>query len=94
MFGRVISTSRFLKKAGVKFAASHNLKVVIKASGHDYLGRSTARGSLLLWTHQLQNITFSDSFIIGGKDQGSVATVGSGVPANQLYVAATLLVNF
>jgi hypothetical protein len=33
---------------------------------HDYLGRSTARGSLLLWMHHLKNITCSASFIPAG----------------------------
>lgn len=71
----------------MKFAAAHNLRVAVKASGHDFLGRSTAKGSLLLWTHHLQNITFTDSFIVGGKNLGSAMTVGSGVPANTLYEA-------
>lgn len=29
-------------QAGVIFAAQHKLKVAVKASGHDFLGRSTA----------------------------------------------------
>ncbi|KLO17643.1 FAD-binding domain-containing protein [Schizopora paradoxa] len=72
---------------GVKFASEHNLRIAVKASGHDFLGRSTAKGSLLLWTHHLQNITFTDSFVVGGKNLGSAMTVGSGVPANTLYEA-------
>ncbi len=49
--------------------------------------RSTAKGSLLLWTHHLQNITFTESFVVGGKNLGSAMTVGTGVPANTLYEA-------
>jgi len=29
---------------------------------HDYLGRSSARDSFLIWTHRMKNITFYDSF--------------------------------
>ncbi|KAI0043010.1 FAD-binding domain-containing protein [Auriscalpium vulgare] len=74
-------------QAGVKFASAHNLRVAIKASGHDYLGRSTAKGSLLLWTQYLQNITFTDSFVVGGVDQGGAVTVGSGVGLKAIYAA-------
>jgi len=73
---------------GILFAVKHNLKVSIKASGHDLLGRSTAKGSLLMWTHYLRNISFSDSFIVGGEDVGSTMTIGSGVPLNVIYPAA------
>jgi FAD/FMN-containing dehydrogenase len=71
----------------VRFAQAHNLKVAIKASGHDYLGRSTAKNSLLLWTRYFEVITFHDSFMVGVKDQGSAVTVGSGVGLHTLYQA-------
>jgi FAD/FMN-containing dehydrogenase len=69
----------------VKFAQAHNLRLAIKASGHDLLGRSTAKKSLLIHTRKLQNITFVDHFMIGGKSKGTVVTVGSGVTLSQLY---------
>ncbi|KIJ22835.1 hypothetical protein M422DRAFT_217733 [Sphaerobolus stellatus SS14] len=72
-------------QAGVKFAIAHNLRVSIKASGHDYLGRSTAKGSLLLWTRYFQDVTFHDSFTIGSINYGSAVTVGSGVGLHTLY---------
>lgn len=70
------------------------MKVAVKASGHDFLGRSTAKGSLLLWTHYLRNINFTDSFLIGGKSQGSAVTIGSGVPLNSLYAASKAVGKF
>lgn len=82
------ANSRRKNQAGVKFAAEHNLRVAVKASGHDYLGRSTAQGSLLLWTRNLRNISFSDSFVLNGTDLGSVMTIGSGNPLNRLYEAS------
>ncbi|KAF8527001.1 FAD-binding domain-containing protein [Hysterangium stoloniferum] len=72
-------------QAAVRFGNFHNLKIVIKASGHDYLGRSTGKNSFLIWTRHLLNVTFHDSFTVGGVDQGSAVTAGSGVGLTTLY---------
>lgn len=73
---------------GIAFSSFHNLRLAVKASGHDYLGRSTARNSLLISTHEFQNITFAENFTVSGHNEGSAVTVGSGVPLNALYRAA------
>ncbi|KZV68501.1 FAD-binding domain-containing protein [Peniophora sp. CONT] len=75
-------------QAGVSFASQHDLRVSVKSSGHDYLGRSTARDSLLLWTQYFQDIEFTDSFTVGGQDKGSAVTVGSGVGLHTIYQGA------
>ena len=75
-------------QAGASFASKHDLRVSVKSSGHDYLGRSTARNSLLLWTQYFRDIDFTESFMVGGKDKGSAVTVGSGVGLRAIYVAA------
>jgi FAD/FMN-containing dehydrogenase len=72
----------------VRFAAKHDLRIAVKSSGHDFLGRSTARHSLLIWTHHLQHISFYNRYFINSKDHGSVVVVGSGVALNKLYEAA------
>ncbi|KAJ7472378.1 FAD-binding domain-containing protein [Mycena galericulata] len=72
-------------QAAVKFASTHNLRLAVKSSGHDYLGRSTAPGSLLIRTTHLQNISFTDTFFVGARNMGSAVTVGSGVRAQTLY---------
>ncbi|VDB91853.1 unnamed protein product [Peniophora sp. CBMAI 1063] len=76
-------------QAGVRFASQHNIRVVMRASGHDYLGRSTAKNALLLWTHYFQNISFTDNFIVDGKSAGPAVTVGSGVGLESYYAAAS-----
>ena len=48
-------------KSAVRFAAEHNLRLAIKSTGHDFSGRSTARGGFLIWTHFMKNITFDES---------------------------------
>ncbi|KAI0064553.1 FAD-binding domain-containing protein [Artomyces pyxidatus] len=75
-------------QAGVKFASNHSLRVAIKSSGHDYLGRSTQKNSLLLWTQHLKDISFTDSFIVNKVNLGSAVTVGSGVGLHALYNAS------
>ncbi|KAJ6598364.1 FAD-binding domain-containing protein [Mycena vulgaris] len=74
-------------QAAVKFASTHNLRLAVKSSGHDYLGRSTAPHSLLIHTVNFKNISFADSFFVGKQDMGPVVTVGSGVHAQSLYQA-------
>ncbi|KAI1195866.1 hypothetical protein F5X97DRAFT_306967 [Nemania serpens] len=37
----------------VRFAADHNIRLVIRNSGHDYLGKSTGAHSLAVWTRHL-----------------------------------------
>ena len=57
----------------------------MKSSGHDYLGRSTAKNSLLFWTSYFNtNVTFTEHFIVNGTDLGSAMTVGPSVPSNIL----------
>lgn len=62
--------------AAVNFAREHNLRVVIKGTGHDYLGRSSAPDSLLIWTHKMRHVKFQPSFI----PEGAPSNI-KGVPA-------------
>jgi FAD/FMN-containing dehydrogenase len=75
--------------ATIKFASEKNLRLVIKNTGHDYLGRSTGRGALAIWTHKMQNITFSDDFKPYGshKGVGTTVTIDAGVQLAPLYYA-------
>ncbi|XP_024542658.1 uncharacterized FAD-linked oxidoreductase ARB_02478-like [Selaginella moellendorffii] len=71
----------------VKFASRHDLCIVIKNMGHDFLGWSTAVGALSIWVHHLQKIQFHKSFKCGrGSDRGySAVTVGAGIQWEELY---------
>ena len=62
--------------AAVRFARDHHLRLVIKGTGHDYLGRSTAPDSLLIWTHRMRRITVHDAFAAQGcAAQGAIPAV-------------------
>ncbi|KAJ7278404.1 FAD-binding domain-containing protein [Mycena rebaudengoi] len=72
-------------QAAVEFASKHNLRVAIKSSGHDTLGRSTAPQSLLIRTTNFKTLAFTDAFFVGTQNMGSAVTLGSGVHAQTLY---------
>lgn len=48
--------------AALAFASAHNIRVAVKASGHDYQGRSTAAGALLVWLHGMAAITVDEAY--------------------------------
>ena len=60
-------------QAAVKFANEKNLRLVIRNTGHDYLGRSAGRGGFLLWTHHLKDKVYNATF------------VPQGAPSSQTY---------
>ncbi|RDX55832.1 FAD-binding domain-containing protein, partial [Lentinus brumalis] len=78
-------------QAAVKFAAAHNLRVVVKGNGHDLSGRSTARGSFVIWTHHMKNITFDAQFTPTGAPRSEAVaqaiTLGAGVQWQEAYDA-------
>lgn len=76
--------------AAVGFAREHELRLVVKGTGHDYLGRSSAPDSLLVWTHPMRRISLDDSFRrAGSADGGTPAmTVGAGTRWLEAYQAA------
>ncbi|GFG24993.1 FAD binding domain protein [Aspergillus udagawae] len=63
----------------VKFASEKDLFLVIKNTGHDHLGRSSGKGALAIWTHNLKGIDWHESFV----PQGAPAAV-NGIPAATL----------
>lgn len=53
-------------QAAINFVKQHDLKLVVKNTGHDYLGRSTARGSFLIWTHNMKETSHHSTFVPEG----------------------------
>ncbi|API86481.1 FAD-binding protein [Francisella uliginis] len=76
----------------VDFAREHNLRLVIKGAGHDYLGRSNAPDSLLIWTHNMRDITYNKHFhpknCTKSKEYSAV-TVGAGTRWLEAYNVVT-----
>lgn len=47
-------------QATIKFAKQHNIRLVIRNTGHDWLGKSTGAGAIAIWTHHLKDIQILD----------------------------------
>jgi len=76
--------------AAVDFARDCGVGLVIKGAGHDYLGRSSAPESLLIWTHRMREVTVHDAFRPAGTDGPGVPaiSVGAGTRWLEAYQAA------
>ncbi|PYH91411.1 FAD/FMN-containing dehydrogenase [Aspergillus ellipticus CBS 707.79] len=71
--------------AAIKFAKSNNIRLVIRNTGHDYLGRSTGAGALSVWTHSLNSVEYEDWS--GSTYDGPAYKLGSGVMGYQVLEA-------
>lgn len=47
-------------QATISFAKEHNIRLVIRNTGHDWLGKSTGAGAIAIWTHHLKDIEVLD----------------------------------
>ncbi|KAI0383023.1 FAD-binding domain-containing protein [Hypomontagnella monticulosa] len=72
--------------AGLKFAREKNIRLSIKNTGHDYIGRSNGQGSLSLWTHNLKNMTFLN--YKSRNYNGPAMKAGAGVQFFEAYKTA------
>ncbi|KAK3312534.1 hypothetical protein B0H66DRAFT_485854 [Apodospora peruviana] len=71
----------------VNFARNANLRLVVKNTGHDFLGKSAGAGALSIWTHKLKSINYIKS-IKTKSYSGPAFKLGAGVQVNELYEAA------
>ena len=72
--------------AGLRFATDYNIRLTVKNTGHDFLGRSAGEGSLALWTYNLKSISFAN--YSGPGYTGPAIKLGAGVQAFEAYSAA------
>lgn len=89
MFSAAVQTAEHVRSA-VKFAAEHNLRLVVKNTGHDFSGRAFAPNSLQIFTHNMKNITFNEDFVPNKctgllSNHGPAVTVAAGVQIHELY---------
>jgi FAD/FMN-containing dehydrogenase len=72
--------------AAVSFARDKGVRLAVKGTGHDYLGRSNAADSLLVWTHNMRDVTFQPDFRVAG-----AASTAPSVPAVSVAAGARWL---
>ncbi|KAF8164346.1 hypothetical protein K438DRAFT_1617536 [Mycena galopus ATCC 62051] len=77
-------------KNALSFAFQRNLKVHIKNTGHDFLGRGLGPGSLMIWTHYFVSFDFVANFTYAtGQSAGAPAVaVTSGTQWADTYAFA------
>ncbi|KAF2731697.1 FAD binding domain protein [Polyplosphaeria fusca] len=87
----VNATSEEAVIAAVQFASKHNIRLNVKSTGHSLLGRSTAFGSLSVWTHHSRGIKWHEDFqpdsCTSGAAQRAV-TLAAGERTRDVYEAA------
>lgn len=80
----VTATERSHVKASIDFAREHDLRLLIRNTGHDFLGRSTGWGSLIVNMQAFQDVAFTDQYPGPGGYEGSAVKIGAGVQARSL----------
>ncbi|KAL1618929.1 hypothetical protein SLS56_010346 [Neofusicoccum ribis] len=70
----------------IRFAQSENIRLVIHNTGHDYLGKSTGKGALSVWTHYMKDVQFVD--YNSAYYTGPAIKLGAGVQVEEAYEAA------
>ncbi|KAL2020586.1 hypothetical protein VTK56DRAFT_8174 [Thermocarpiscus australiensis] len=78
-------------QAGINFARDNNLRLIIRNTGHDFIGRSVGWGALVVNTHSFQDIKFTNKWNGAGGYTGPAVTVGAGVQAFQVLKQANAL---
>lgn len=71
----------------VNLARTLNLRLVIRNTGHDYVGKSVGKGALSIWTHNLKAIQYIQNYE-SSSYSGPVFKVGAGVQGFELLQAA------
>ncbi|KAH6629017.1 hypothetical protein C7974DRAFT_358570 [Boeremia exigua] len=71
----------------IEFATSRNIRLVVRNTGHDYLGRSTGAGSLAVWTHHLKDIDHIPTYK-STEYNGAAFKLGAGVQGFEILAAA------
>ncbi|KAH8691854.1 hypothetical protein BGW36DRAFT_400031 [Talaromyces proteolyticus] len=73
----VNATNFFDIQKTIAFSKEHNIRLVIRNTGHDYLGKSTGPGALGIWTHHFKDIEVID--YSSRYYTGKAVKVGAGV---------------
>jgi FAD binding domain len=82
------ATSTAHIQIGVIFARLFNIRLIIKNTGHDFLGKSLGFGSLSIWTHQFQDVNFISKYSGVGGYTGTAVQLGAGVNTRDIYQQA------
>ena len=74
-------------QAALAFVKDHNIRLTIKNTGHDFLGRSSAASTLALRTTNMKHLQFQaylEAYNCPAASQGHVGVMGAGVVAHEV----------
>ncbi|KAJ1325462.1 FAD-binding protein [Microdochium nivale] len=69
--------------AAINFVRSENIRLVVRNTGHDFVGRSTGRGALAVWTHNLKTTQLLPSYQ-SPLYSGPALKMGAGVHGSEM----------
>ncbi|KAH7116804.1 hypothetical protein B0J11DRAFT_101210 [Dendryphion nanum] len=74
---------------GVNFARNTGVRLVVKNTGHDFLGKSGGKDALSIWTHWFKKIEYIENYVDKKSGySGPAFKAGVGVQAFEIYKAA------
>ncbi|KAF2447175.1 FAD binding domain-containing protein [Karstenula rhodostoma CBS 690.94] len=74
---------------GVNFARNTGVRLVVKNTGHDFLGKSSGQDALSIWTHYFKDIEYIEEYVDAETGYlGPAFKAGVGVQAFEIYKAA------
>lgn len=71
-------------KETIQFAKRNNIRLVIRNTGHDYLGKSTGAHALAIWTHYMKATELIEAYDCADF-HGPAIKVGAGVEAIEAF---------
>lgn len=83
----VKATNTFQVQLAINFARNLGLRLVVKNTGHDFLGKSLGAGALSIWTHHLKSVRYLE-VVKTPSYAGPAMELGAGVNVRELYEAA------
>lgn len=73
----------------VNFARNTGVRLTIKNTGHDFLGKSGGKDALSIWTHHMKDIEYIEEYVDANLNySGPAFKNGAGVQAFEIYKAA------
>jgi hypothetical protein len=71
----------------VQFARMHNIRLVVKNTGHDFGAKSVGKGALSVWTHYLKDTEYVEKYE-GSGYVGKAVNLAAGVQVFEAYALA------
>lgn len=62
-----------------------NLRLVVKNTGHDLIGKASGKGALSIWTHWLKDKAYYPNFRAADGYRGPAIKFGAGIQVGEVY---------